>query len=323
MVSGVIVCGCKSEPSAREDMSHTVKLRRFNWNDLQRTARLFTEISGAGGTEKEASPELVRQMLAHPSVSPETNLTLAESGSELVGYYQLFPEIPIRRAVVQGGVASGSRGRGIGGRLLDAALEQVAALDVDVLHIQASADDADARHMLESRGFRQVKDYWQMRWEGAELPTLALRDNFRLKPFQLGEDEAMLTALQNAAFGQHWGFCPNTVEEIAARVRIQNTDPEGIIFIMDGDTPAGYNWTLRNENQHGKIGFVSMTGVHPDYRGNGLGTAVVVTGMEYLRDQGVDAVELEVDSENTPARELYLKLGYRQVHHSVWYELRY
>ena len=305
-------------------MSHTVQLRKFDWNDIDRVARLFTEISGTGGTEKEASPELTRQILAHPSANPETNLTLAASGpesdSELVGYYQLFPELPIRRAVAQGGVVSGRRGAGVGGKLLDAALEQVAALDVDVLNIQTSADDGAARRMLESRSFRKVKDYWQMRWEGAALPTLNLRDNFRLKPFALDEDEAMLTALQNSAFGEHWGFCPNTVEEIAARVRIQNTDPNGIIFIMDGDTPAGYNWTLRNENEHGNIGFVSMTGVHPDYRGNGLGTAVVVTGMEYLRDQGVDAVELEVDSENVPARELYLKLGYRQVHHSVWYE---
>ena len=302
-------------------MSHTVRLRKFDWNDIDGVARLFTELSGAGGTEKEASPDLTRQLLAHPSANPEANVTLAASGSELVGYYQLFPELPIRRAVVQGGVAAGRRGAGVGGKLLDAALEQVAALDVDVLHIQTSADDESARRMLESRGFRKVKDYWQMRWEGAELPTLNLRENFRLKPFALGKDEAALTELQNSAFGEHWGFCPNTVEEIAARVRIQNTDPEGIIFIMDGDTPAGYNWTLRNENEHGKIGFVSMTGVHPEYRGNGLGTAVVVTGMEYLRDKGVDAVELEVDSENVPARELYLKLGYRQVHHSVWYEL--
>jgi ribosomal protein S18 acetylase RimI-like enzyme len=34
-------------------------------------------------------------------------------------------------------------------------------------------------------------------------------------------------------------------------------------------------------------------------------------------------VELEVDSENAPARELYLKLGFRKVSRSVWYEKRY
>ena len=300
-----------------------ITLRKFKWDDLESVTRLFTSISGAGGTEKETDSDLVRQTLSHPSVRPETNMTLAHSGSDLVGYYQLFPEVPISRAVVAGGVLESFRGQGIGRRLLHEALSEVEALDVSVLHIQASADAADARHLLESEGFKQVKDYWQMRWSGGELPELNLRPNFRLKAFTLGEDEEMLTELQNAAFGQHWGFCPNTVDEIAARVRIANTDPDGIIFVMDGDRPAGYNWTLRNENRYGKVGFVSMTGVHPEYRGNGLGTAVVVTGMEYLRDQGVDAVELEVDSENTPARELYLKLGYRQVHHSVWFERRF
>lgn len=302
---------------------HDITLRKFEWSDLEAVSRLFTSISGAGGTEKEVGSELVRQTLSHPSVHPETNLTLAHSGADLVGYYQLFPEVPISRAVVAGGVLEAFRGHGIGRRLLSAAIEQVEALEVSVLHIQASADSDAARRLLESEGFEQVKDYWQMRWSGVGLPELNLRPNFRLKSFTLGEDEAMLTELQNAAFGQHWGFCPNTVEEIAARVRIANTDPDGIIFVMDGDRPAGYNWTLRNENDYGKVGFVSMTGVHPEYRGNGLGTAVVVTGMEYLRQQGVDAIELEVDSENTPARELYLKLGYRQVHHSVWFERRF
>ena len=300
-----------------------ITLRKFKWDDLESVTRLFTDISGAGGTDKEADAELVGQNLSHPSALPDVNITLAESGSDIIGYYQLFPEVSISRAVVAGGVLEHCRGLGIGRQLLRSAIEQVEGLDVDVLHIQASAEDAAARRLLESHGFEQVKDYWQMRWEGAELPQLNLRSNFRLKPFELGRDEAMLTELQNAAFGQHWGFCPNTVEEIAARVRIKNTDPNGIIFVMDGDRPAGYNWTLRNENQYGKIGFVSMTGVHPLYRGNGLGTAVVVTGMEYLREQGVGAIELEVDSENTPARQLYLKLGYRQVHRSVWFEQRF
>ncbi len=301
-------------------MDTGIKLRKFEWGDARAVARLFAEIGGALGTEKEASEDLVRQTLAHPSARPEENLTLATLDGALAGYSQLFPELPIRRAVVAGGTLAEHRGRGVGRRLLRAAIERVSAMEVDALHVQAAAADDAARRLLESECFERVKDYWQMRWEGGELPPLRLRPDFRLKGFELGKDEAMLTELQNIAFGEHWGFCPNTVEEIAARVRISSTDPDGIVFIMDGDSPAGYNWTLRNENEHGKVGFVSMTGVHPDYRGNGLGTAVVVSGMKYLIEQGVDGVELEVDSENAPARELYLKLGYRQVHHSVWFE---
>ena len=49
---------------------------------------------------------------------------------------------------------------------------------------------------------------------------------------------------------------------------------------------------------------------------------MVVAGLEYLRGEGITTVELEVDSQNPPARNLYLKLGFRQVHQTVWYEKR-
>ena len=304
-------------------MDRDIDIRRFEWDDLETVTRLFNSINGAEGTAMESDVDLMRQTLAQPSVSPEDDLCVAYLGTDIAGFYLLYREVSIDRVVAVGGVLTEFRGRGIGRRLLRTAIAQVESIGAGVLHIQASVDAQDACHLLESEGFERVKSYWRMRWEGDDLPSLALRPGFQLKPFCLGRDEATLAELQNDAFGEHWGFCPNTVEEIAARVRMKVTDPDGIIFVMDGNRPAGYNWTLRYENSHGKIGVVSMTGVHPSYRGNGLGTAVVVSGMQYLKDQGVDAIELEVDSENTPARELYLKLGYRQVSRSVWYERRF
>ena len=304
-------------------MDQDIDIRGFQWDELETFTRMFNSINGVEGTVMESDVDLMRQVLAQPSVSPDEDLWVAYVGPDMAGLYLLYREVPIDRVVAVGGVLNEFRGRGIGRHLLRAAIEQVEGIGAGVLHIQTSADAQDARHLLESEGFERVKSYWQMRWEGDNLPSLALRHGFHLKPFSLGRDEAMLAELQNAAFGEHWGFCPNTVDEITARVRMKVTDPDGIIFVMEGSRPAGYNWTLKYENSHGKIGVVSMTGVHPSYRGNGLGTAVVVSGMQYLKDQGVEAIELEVDSENTPARELYLKLGYRQVSSSVWYERRF
>jgi ribosomal protein S18 acetylase RimI-like enzyme len=65
-----------------------------------------------------------------------------------------------------------------------------------------------------------------------------------------------------------------------------------------------------------------MTGVHPDYRSMGLGRAVVAAGMEYLKAKEVDGIELEVDSENAPARTMYLSLGFRKIGQTQWYEKR-
>ena len=177
--------------------------------------------------------------------------------------------------------------------------------------------------MLESAGFNSVKTYWPMRWEGDSPPSLELPEGFRLRAFQLDKDERTLTELQNAAFGEHWGFCPNTVEEISARVRFKRCDPEGIVFIVENGRVAGYNWTLRASTDTKSIGWIAMTGVHPDYRGRGLGRAVVVAGIDYLKSKDVDGVELEVDSENKPATGLYLGLGFRQLGQTAWYERRF
>ena len=303
-------------------MAQDIDIRGFEWEDLDSVAYLFNRISGANGTEKELDSQTVRQNLSVPSVSPESNLRLAVKGTDIIGYHLLSPEPLIGRAVVAGGALPEFRDSGILRRLLNDSVGRARSLGVRAVHIQTALDAQDDRRLLESEGFVKIKEFWQMRWEGSELPPLNLRQGFHLKSFELDRDEAMLTELQNTAFGENWGFSPNTVDQIAARVRTKISPPEGIIFIMDGENAAAYNWTQRIQNDHGHVGFVAMTGVHPDYRGNGLGTAIVVSGMEHLVSRGVNAVELEVDAENTPARELYLKLGYRRVHHSVWYELK-
>ena len=63
-----------------------------------------------------------------------------------------------------------------------------------------------------------------------------------------------------------------------------------------------------------------MTGVHPDYRGQGLGKAVIGAGMALLKNNGVRRIELEGDSANTAARTLYLKLGFQKVGETTWFE---
>ena len=303
-------------------MAQDIDIRGFTWEDLESVADLFNQIGGATGTEKELDSEVVRQNLSVPSVSPETNLRLAVNGTHIVGYHLLSPEPLIGRAVIAGGMIPEFRDSEILIRLLRDSVARAKDVGARVVHFQTALDAHDDRRLLESEGFQKIKEFWQMRWEGSELPPLRLRPGFQLKSFELGKDETMLTELQNTAFGENWGFSPNTVDQIAARVRTKVSPPEGVIFIMDGKSAAAYNWTQRIQNDYGHVGFVAMTGVHPSYRGSGLGTAIVVAGMQHLLSEGVDAVELEVDAENTPARELYLKLGYRRVHHSIWYELK-
>ena len=308
-------------------MASRTGVRRFKWQDLEHLTVLFNEINCLSNSERAYDVELMRQVLSQPSCQPEENGFLAESERSPVGFVLVSPERPIGRAVASGGVLRSHRNQGIGRSLVRTAIERARTLNAAVLHVQVPSDSADARHLLSTEEFLPVKTYWQMRWDGDEIPSVGLPpvglpQGFSLRPFVRDRDEDELTRLQNAAFEHSWGFSPNTVEEIGARVRLERSDTGGIIFVVDGSRLSAYNWTMIASNDSGSTGWIAMTGVHPDYRGRGLGRAVVVTGLEHLKARGVDGVELEVDSENVPARDLYLGLGFRKLRENVWYERR-
>ncbi|MCH8063176.1 MAG: GNAT family N-acetyltransferase [Chloroflexi bacterium] len=304
-------------------MGFSGKIRRFSWSDVPQITDLFNRINGLDGSERAWGEEYMRQFLSLPSCDPEQHCFLALNDSNPVGFLLVSYEEPIGRTVASGGVLEDYRNRGIGRELLTTAVSHARELGVSVLHIEASSESGSANHLLMSEGFNIVKRFWQMQWKGDEAPAVDVPDGFALRPFRLGEDEEALTELQNTAFGENWGFSPNTVEQITARVRLTPGDPEGIILVMDGERVAAYDWTLQSLGAAGSIGWISMTGVHPDYRGKGLGTLVVTAGINHLKANGVDTVELEVDSDNVPARELYLKLGFKKLRETTWYERRF
>ena len=305
-----------------------MKIRKFEWSDLDAITCMYNEIGGVSGTVKAQDTDGMRAMLSVPGSDPERHCFIAEDDAgKAVGYTLVAYEQPISRAVASGGVLAEHRGKGIGRALLREVMRYVEGLGVEALHMEASVAHADVNHMLSLHGMETVKSLWQMRWESDEVPDVNLPEGFAVRSLVAGQDEQVLTELQNISFGENWGFSPNTVEQIRVRVEHNRGGPEGIIFITDDGTehgkPAAYNWTMFIEDGAASSGIIAMTGVHPDYRGRGIGRAVVTAGIAYLVERGAAAVELEVDSENAPARELYLKLGFRKVSRSVWYEKRY
>ena len=303
-------------------MSSSLEVHRFSWSGLEPFTRLFNAVCGYESTPEEHSPDSMHEILAQSSAAPQRDVFVTSLGGTPVGFLHVSPELRIGRAVAAGGVLEPYRGRGIEGGLIAAAVEHSASLGARVLHMQTSPLDVTLREALQSAGFESVATYWNMRWEAAAAPEIDLRHGYTLRPFTLGRDEDALTDLQNAAFGDTWGFCPNTVDEVAFRVRMRRSDPEGILLILDSDIPAAYCWTMRSENRFGSIGWISMVGVLPEYRGEGIGKAALAAGMTFLRGKGVEGIELEVDSLNVPARKLYDKLGFRKTSETIWFERR-
>jgi len=78
---------------------------------------------------------------------------------------------------------------------------------------------------------------------------------------------------------------------------------------VEGDTVVGYvgSQTVIDESD------VMNIAVHPDYRRQGIGEALLETLADALREKGSRGLTLEARVSNTPAVSLYKKAGFLQV----------
>jgi RimJ/RimL family protein N-acetyltransferase len=51
-------------------------------------------------------------------------------------------------------------------------------------------------------------------------------------------------------------------------------------------------------------------GVHPEYRGQGVGRRLIAAALEKARRRGLERIELDVFADNVPARRLYESVGF-------------
>lgn len=303
-------------------MPSTISVRPFTWNDLPHWTVLYNTAFSLAATEDEFDEPEMRRHLSLPGLDPERDCFIARESGEDAGLAVLWPELPIRRAVLQMGTSIVHSPQAVRLALLEAAVERARGLPVSVLHTQLPSEDDAGRRTLHDVGFLPVRRYATMRWSGEALPNEDLPHDFALRSFSTGHDTQRLTDIQNAAFGDSWGFSPNTVEQIETRVASKSTTPEGILFVTHGDDIAAYNWTTRAAGPGGKLGRIAMTGVHPAYRGMGLSRPTILAGMRWLASQGVEVIELEMDSSNLSAARVYESLGFEKVADTVWFELR-
>ena len=311
----------------RQYLYSTKSIRQFSWDDTAKVVRFLNEASGSMGTEKEVSESLFKDWHSMPGGNPieDCFISIDETDKESInGFIHFICEPTIDRIVAIQTVKPHTNRRKITTDFEQLARHYQGNRSLKFIHVQIARSDPEWSSTLNDSGWVKVKEYMNLRCDPSDtldFPEYSLPEKFSIAPLDPEIELSEFTKLQNEAFGEHWGFSPNTEEEISKRISMERSGEEGILVIKENNKLAGYNWTLFASNGFESTGWVSMTGVAPEFRGRRLGRAVVTAGMNYLIGKNVGAIELEVDSENLPARQLYASLGFKMISETEWYQL--
>jgi mycothiol synthase len=231
-------------------------------------------------------------------------------GPRLTGYGHLDP--PGQAGTHQGPAAEmvvhpDYRRRGFGLTLVRALLAEAAP---DPLRVWAHGDLPAARALAARAGFARIRSLWTMRRPLTDpLPDPVFPPGVTLRTFRVGADEAAWLDVNRKAFASHPEQGAWTAEDLSLREREPWFDPDGFFLAERDGKLAGFHWT----KIHGtppQVGEVYVVGVDPAGQGGGLGRALTLAGLHYLRAQGLPEVMLYVDEDNTPAIRLYESLGF-------------
>jgi mycothiol synthase len=247
---------------------------------------------------------------------------LLTAGPALAGYAHLDAGDPDEGPAAELVIHPDYRGRGLGLTLARALLAEAAP---QPLRVWAHGDLPAADALAGRAGFARIRSLWTMQRPLTDpLPDPVFPAGVALRTFSAGADEAAWLDLNRKAFASHPEQGAWTAEDLSLRERESWFDPAGFFLAERSGKLAGFHWTkihtpAENENPAGLshestgqagIGEVYVVGVDPAEQGSGLGRALTLAGLHYLRSRGLPSVMLYVDEDNRPAIRLYESLGF-------------
>ena len=284
------------------------------------------ELARAAGDADGAYPlsEHVVLHVRRGGDEPAIHLYVRENG-QLVGYAHVDTTDLIEGASAELVVHPMFRRHGLGRALVVAATAAAAEHDpAGRLRLWAHGDHPSASALALSLGFRRARVLYQMRRSlYAPLENPVLPPEVTLRAFRPGEDDERWVALNARAFADLPDQGRWTLKDLRVRMAEPWFDPAGFLLAERHDELVGFHWTKAHGNaghDHDPIGEVYVLGVDLSAHGLGLGRALTLAGLRYLRNRGLDQAMLYVDEANERAIALYQKLGFARWSTDVSYQ---
>ncbi|SEW17868.1 ribosomal protein S18-alanine N-acetyltransferase [Natrinema salifodinae] len=113
-------------------------------------------------------------------------------------------------------------------------------------------------------------------------------------------DLLAVVRIENASFSQPWPY--DAFDRFLG-------EPGFLVAETDGEI-AGYVVADVTQKLGRSLGHVKDIAVHPDHRGDGVGSALMSRSLGVLAAHGADTVKLEVRRSNDGAKRLYREFGF-------------
>ena len=264
--------------------------------DLDDVVRVLEAADGALGLP----PEPIREELIWTWHLPTTDLKrdtrILRDGHAVIAYGEAIWKHPD-----EGGplglyvrVHPDYRGAGIGSWLLTWGERLAGERGADGVRAFAADRDASAHHLLRSRGYVHVRSAFTMRkdLEADEDPGTPPA-GVRIRRYE-DADERVLYEVDQASFAEHWGFRPTSLESFNEELHGEYWDPSLVFLAEASGTTVGFAVSFLLE----MCGYVGDLGVLKEWRGRGIGTALLRRTFAELASRGSREVRLGVDTQN-------------------------
>ena len=282
----------------------------------------------AAASELDGVPPLAEHVLLHLRHGGDIadSHFIATRDGQLVGYAHLDLTDEVEGPSAEIVVAPHARNQGIGSELVSAIIEASGSR----LRLWSHGDLPSAQSIAQHHGFQRVRTVVQMRRSlGDPIPDLD--NSIPIRSFLVGLDEKAWLELNNAAFAGHPEQSDWSERDLAIRISESWFDASGFLVAEIDRQMAGFCWTKVHGghthqhspddpiHDHDPIGEIYIMGVSPNHRGRGVGRALTIAGLRYLRYQGIFSAMLYVDSSNESALKLYASLGFTEWGRDVLY----
>lgn len=135
----------------------------------------------------------------------------------------------------------------------------------------------------------------------ASLERAIPRSSAEVTVASASDEMAAVLEVDQSSFSDEWQYDKDCLLDALSATAIND-----LLVCRDNGGIAGYGVM----GLAGPQGFLQRIAVKPAYRGSGIGTSLVRTGMQWARNRGARMVVLNTRMDNDPASRLYRREGF-------------